>query len=243
MVRRTKADAEATRHRLLDAAESLFLAKGVSRTSLHDIAVAAGATRGAIYWHFKDKADLFNAMMARATMPMECGFPDIDTPVEQLDAPLDALRQGMRFVLRLIASDEKIRRVFEVATHKVEYNEEMMAVRDRLLLNREVYLARTAQKMSASAQRSGVQLTIPVANASLGLHIVMDGLLQTWLLNPAAFDLEEVGQQVMDTYLRGLGFRLTDLPAPGPSLQATPLLKASQDAKPPAPADSPTQAP
>ena len=60
MVRRTKADAEATRLSLLDAAEQLFQARGVSRTSLNDIATAAGTTRGAIYWHFKDKADLLS---------------------------------------------------------------------------------------------------------------------------------------------------------------------------------------
>ena len=71
MVRRTKAEAEQTRHKLLDAAEQLFLQRGVSRTSLNDIAQAAGTTRGAIYWHFKDKADLFNAMMQRVTLPME----------------------------------------------------------------------------------------------------------------------------------------------------------------------------
>ena len=38
MARRTKADAQATRSGLLDAAEQLFEARGVSRTSLNDIA-------------------------------------------------------------------------------------------------------------------------------------------------------------------------------------------------------------
>ena len=71
MARRTKEDALATRHQLLDAAERVFAEKGVSRTSLNDIAQAAGASRGAIYWHFKNKADLFNAMLERITLPME----------------------------------------------------------------------------------------------------------------------------------------------------------------------------
>ena len=74
MVRRTKEDAVATRNSLLDAAEQVFYDKGVSRASLGDIAQAAGATRGAIYWHFKDKADLFNAMMDRVTLPLECAY-------------------------------------------------------------------------------------------------------------------------------------------------------------------------
>ncbi|MBC5762981.1 TetR family transcriptional regulator [Ramlibacter sp. GTP1] len=51
MPRRTKKEALATRNRLLDAAERQFLANGVAGTSLNDIAMAAGTTRGAIYWH------------------------------------------------------------------------------------------------------------------------------------------------------------------------------------------------
>ena len=51
MARRTKEEALATRSHILDTAERLFEAHGVSRTSLHDIAQAAPDTR-AIYWHF-----------------------------------------------------------------------------------------------------------------------------------------------------------------------------------------------
>ncbi|MFC7206641.1 TetR family transcriptional regulator [Comamonas endophytica] len=71
MARRTKEDAVATRNALLDAAEQVFLAQGVSQSSLAAIAQQAGATRGAVYWHFKDKLDLFTAMIDRVTMPLD----------------------------------------------------------------------------------------------------------------------------------------------------------------------------
>lgn len=206
MVRRTKADAEATRSALLDAAEQLFQVRGVSRTSLQDIASAAGTTRGAIYWHFKDKADLFNAMMERATLPMERGFPDPTVPVDELADPLQALRDGMRHVLQLIATDERLRRVFEVMSLQVEYHAEMAAVRERHLRVREHYLGLTQQMMQVAARRAGVQLPVPLKSAALGLHFVMDGLKRTWLFDPSAFDLVNVGQHTLDTYLRGLGF-------------------------------------
>lgn len=216
MVRRTKAEAEATRHSLLDAAEHLFQERGVSRTSLNDIATAAGTTRGAIYWHFKDKADLFNAMLERATLPLECGFPDQATPVEALDAPLEALRAGMRHVLHQIATDERVRRVFEVLTHQVEYNTEMAAVRERHLSMRQRYLALTEAILAEAAGRTGLRLPVPLRAAGLGLHIVMDGLKHNWLLDPTAFDLQAVGEHTMNTYLRGLGFSLDGAQAPRP---------------------------
>jgi TetR/AcrR family acrAB operon transcriptional repressor len=70
MVRRTKDEALATREALLDAAERVFCASGVTSATLGDVASAAGVTRGAVYWHFRDKGELFGAMCSRATLAL-----------------------------------------------------------------------------------------------------------------------------------------------------------------------------
>ena len=240
MVRRTKADADATRNSLLDAAELLFQSRGVSRTSLNDIAVAAGTTRGAIYWHFKDKADLFNAMMDRATLPMEETIVCMGTQAPSLEDPLQALRASLLDALSRISHDAQVRRVFEVATLQVEYNEEMRAVRERHLEVRQQCMASTTEGLRAAATRLPLTLPMPIETAALGLFVVVDGLIHNWLLDSEAFDLESCGQQTIDTYLRGLGFTLPDVRAPRP--QAAPPSKAVAGAKPPAPAGSPTPA-
>lgn len=206
MVRRTKAEAEATRHSLLDAAEQLFQLRGVSRTSLNDIAVAAGTTRGAIYWHFKDKADLFNAMMERVTLPLEETIACAGASARDADDPLGMLRDSMREALRRTANDEQTRRVFEIATHQVEYNDEMHAVRDRHLQVRNDCVKQTTQVLQAAAHKQGLKLTMPFSSAALGMHVIVDGLIQNWLLAPGAFDLQRTGIQTIDTYLSGLGF-------------------------------------
>jgi len=56
---------EQTRHRLLDSAQKLFAKKGLDRTSVEDIAAAAGYTRGAFYSNFKTKGDLFIELLRR----------------------------------------------------------------------------------------------------------------------------------------------------------------------------------
>ena len=71
MARRTKEEAAITREQLLDAAEHVFRERGVAGSSLAEVAAAAGVTRGAVYWHFRDKADLCAAMCERATLPLE----------------------------------------------------------------------------------------------------------------------------------------------------------------------------
>ena len=55
----------ATRNALLDAARSLFGERGFAAVSTEEIVQAAGVTRGALYHHFKDKQDLFTAVVER----------------------------------------------------------------------------------------------------------------------------------------------------------------------------------
>lgn len=208
MARRTKVEALETRTRLLDAAERLFQAKGVTSTTLGDIATAAGTTRGAVYHHFKDKADLFNAMMERVTLPMEDALAEMAKDAGEQTEPLQSLRQVMLHALHQIAHDERTRRVFEVAMQKVERTDEMRAVHERhvQVLNECQALTRTA--LREAAHRQGGALSIALPAATLGLHALIDGLIHNWLLEPEAFDLVRIGRQTLDAYLRGLGFEL-----------------------------------
>jgi TetR/AcrR family acrAB operon transcriptional repressor len=203
MPRRTKEDAFATRQQLLDAAEHVFLRQGVAGTSLNDIAVAAGTTRGAIYWHFKDKADLFNAMMDRVAMPLQQALSLLDSTVE--DDPLPGLRRGLRAALRQTVEDPQTRRVFEVATHMVEYVDSLCAVRERHIQSRQLWIARFRHVLLRSAASRGARLPVPASTAAHGLHALIDGLVQNWLLDPAEFELESTGMKAVDAYLRGLG--------------------------------------
>jgi TetR/AcrR family acrAB operon transcriptional repressor len=209
LVRRTKEEAQETRHKLLDAAEHLFQEQGVSRTSLQDIAKRAGATRGAIYWHFKDKADLFNAMMERVTLPMEervhrASFTPEGNP--DISDPMSDIRLATDHCLSQIVNDAQTRRVIEVATQKVEYVEELRAVRLRHLSVRNGFLARFEHSIEAAAKLHGLTLPVSAQSAAQGFHALVDGVIQNWLLDPQAFDLQEVGTAVITVYLNGLGF-------------------------------------
>ena len=64
-MRKTKTEALKTKEHLMLAALETFYQKGIARTSLNEIAQAAGVTHGALYWHFKNKEDLFDALFQR----------------------------------------------------------------------------------------------------------------------------------------------------------------------------------
>jgi TetR/AcrR family transcriptional regulator, acrAB operon repressor len=204
MARRTKADAKATRHQILDAAEREFLARGVAHTRLQDVAAAAGVTRGAIYWHFEDKAALFNAMMERAFLPCEAVDDCLAVAASE---PLTEVAARATWPLHVLASNEQVQRVFRIAMHQTEYTQELAAVQERYFEGTTMFqgeLARVlARAQAAGLLREGVSLK----SAALGLFALVDGLMHHWTLRPGAFDLVGCGELAVQTYLDGLRAR------------------------------------
>jgi TetR/AcrR family acrAB operon transcriptional repressor len=202
MARRTKEEAAATRDSILDAAEKLFVEQGVSRTTLQHIATEAGVTRGAIYWHFDDKGALFNAMMERATLPLEAELQLLDQA--ESDDPLDDLRNYMLAVLRRTVDDPGARRVFEIATLKVEFVDEMDPARCRRQHSLNNWMARAERRIRLAVDKGLVGSQVEPGAVALALWIMIDGLIRNWMFNPDGFDLLHLGQWVIDPFMRGL---------------------------------------
>ena len=101
-MRRTKAEAEKTREAIITASIEVFLERGVTRATLDEIARAAGVTRGAIYWHFRDKLEIFLALERRANLPnKELGERlkarlAADPRLDPLDELADTIREGLQ---------------------------------------------------------------------------------------------------------------------------------------------------
>jgi TetR/AcrR family acrAB operon transcriptional repressor len=202
MARRTKEEAAATRDSILDAAEKLFVEQGVSRTTLQHIASAAGVTRGAIYWHFDDKGALFNAMMERAILPLEAEMQVLDQA--ESDDPLVDLRNYMLAVLRRTVDDPVARRVFEIATLKVEFVGEMDAVRQRRQQNMANWMSRAERRIRVAVDKGVIGRDVAPDSVALALWIIIDGLIHSWMFDPQHFDLIALGKCVIDPYLDGL---------------------------------------
>lgn len=65
MARRTKEDAQQTKTEILNSAMELFYEKGFARTTFDEIAKRINLTKGAVYWHFRNKTDLLAELMRR----------------------------------------------------------------------------------------------------------------------------------------------------------------------------------
>ncbi|MDM4767776.1 TetR family transcriptional regulator [Pelomonas sp. SE-A7] len=214
MARKTKQEAQETRSGIIDAAERLFHAKGVASTSLQQIAEEAQVTRGAIYWHFKDKAELFEAMMDRATMPLEEGMQPIEATEPEPVLSLAELRFGLVNVFHSAQHNERTRRVFEIAMTKVEYTGEMQGLHLRKLDAHRDWRAQNRAAFDLAVTEGVLPKGTNAEMAAIALVALVDGLLHQWILEPGAFDLVAVGQASVEGFLTSLSQKATPLLPP-----------------------------
>ncbi|HZZ10466.1 MAG TPA: TetR family transcriptional regulator [Paraburkholderia sp.] len=186
MVRRTKEEALETRNSILDAAERVFFEKGVSRTSLADIAQAAGVTRGAIYWHFAHKSELFTEMFDRVLLPLDELKAASQNPNEP--DPLGRMMQLCVVCLRDTANDPRRRRVFDILFLKCELVEEMGPVMVRYQNNMREGLEKIESGLRNAISRGQVPPDLDTRMAAAFVHAFVTGSLRDMLFLPDATD-------------------------------------------------------
>jgi TetR/AcrR family acrAB operon transcriptional repressor len=206
MARRTKAEAERTREAVLDAAARVFLERGVARATLEEVGRVAGVTRGAVYWHFSDKLDLFLALEGRAHLPAE----DFSAKLSALAAdpsldPLDELARAVEECLVWLEGDVDQRRLLTVLLLRCEYTEEMAPALDRQRHLDEAVRAEFGHLFRLAATRGRLAPTWrPEAAALAFLHLI-NGMVQAWLRRPVAGGLAIEGAEMVRAFLASVG--------------------------------------
>ncbi|UQY33043.1 TetR family transcriptional regulator [Pseudomonas fulva] len=123
MARRTKKEALATRENIMNAAEYCFSTYGVSGTDMASVAFHANCSRGAIYWHFIDREDLFCAILDRAQpflSPRLCELLSVSK-----EHVLDSLWACLDQYLRDIETDEHLRCALSIVIYRCDYSDEL----------------------------------------------------------------------------------------------------------------------
>jgi TetR/AcrR family acrAB operon transcriptional repressor len=199
MVRRTKEEAQETRSQILEAAEKAFYERGVARTTLADIATLAGVTRGAIYWHFSNKADLVQAMLDSLHEPLD-EMAKASESEDEAD-PLGCMRKLLIHLFHQVALDPKTRRINEILFHKCEFTDEMCDMRRQRQVASLDCNDRIGLALSNAVRKGQLPADLNTARASICLHAYIDGILGQWLLIPDSFALCKEAEQLVDAVL------------------------------------------
>ena len=189
MARKTKQQALETRQHILDVAMRLFSQQGVSSTSLAQIAQAAGVTRGAIYWHFKNKSELFSEIWELS----ESSIGDLETEYRAKfpDDPLSVLREILVYVLEATVIEERRRLMMEIIFHKCEFVGEMAIVQQaQRSLCIESY-DRIEHTLNLCIQANMLPADLLTRRTAILMRSYVSGLMENWLFAPQSFDLKQ----------------------------------------------------
>jgi TetR/AcrR family acrAB operon transcriptional repressor len=200
-MRRTKEAAAETRQALLEAALKVFSQKGYAATRLEDVADEAGMTRGAIYWHFHSKTELFNTLVTEVSA-------EIEVLIQQAAAEggtfLEVTRRIMVKLLQHLEQNEEYRAMQELTMFKLGYPlelEEGIEMKRQRIRALEAQLTRDMRAGMASGE---IRADVDPVIAARGFLAYISGIMVNWLFDQQAFSLAECAPALVDVYLSSL---------------------------------------
>lgn len=184
MARRTKEDAEATRQCIINAAREVFLTRGVSRTTMEHIAAQANVTRGAVYWHFKNKTEIFHAMREQVFLPLIDRIEDtlsIANIANSHDDPLTQIEISMCETLYGLEQNVEMREIYEIMMIKCEYVDDFATVLQQILHNCSSITDKIESAYLHAAEKNLLGNTLTSRALALDTHLFFNGLLHMWV--------------------------------------------------------------
>lgn len=182
MVRKTKEDAELTRQKIVNAARAVFLERGVSKSTLEHIASQANVTRGAVYWHFNNKTEIFHAIREQVFLPLIDRMDDtLAITSDNSQNPLDQIEASLCHTIHELNDNIEMREIYEIMMIKCEYVDEFALVLHQILNN----CSSLIQKIEIAYERAQSQnlLASKLTPRALALdtHLFFGGLLHMWI--------------------------------------------------------------
>ena len=197
MARRTKEEALETRNAILDAAVRVFALRGVANASLTDIAKEAGVTRGAIYWHFANKADLINSLWEQV---LEFYAP-LTEASESLDEP-DPLGKLQELYISFFAGMEEDplqRQLFRILFDEGDRSKDTEIVRQRHHQLRSERYQGLQIVLGNAIRRGQIPPDFDVRLGTVTLFSMIHGLIANWVMNPELVDIRKHGPLVVQS--------------------------------------------
>lgn len=210
MARRCKEDAEQTRKDLLMAALDLFCEKGYSRTTFDEIAKKINLTKGAVYWHFRNKADLLTDLIKEMVFRMH----DV-TDVERREFLLEgkcvatqSLANLKEFFLeeaKLIKENDAYRKFLFFAIFQMEWSEPLFnKIQDTMSDIHDYPLAQIKQTLTFAQKSGEIAADVDIELATSTMFCMWKGIMSTYIGRVYKFDIVKVVDSSFDVLVNGL---------------------------------------
>lgn len=201
MVRKTKEEAQLTRQQIIDAAREVFLRHGVNRTTLQDIAKQAGVTRGAVYWHFSNKHELFLAMREQVFLPLLDRMDDTFM-VEEMHDPLDSIEHFLCGTIQILEENLPMRQTYEIMMVKCEYVDEFADTLQQILSNCAGIIEKLELAYKRAREHGQLHAEHDPAALALDTHLFFAGLLHMWVKDTQGTRFRHQAVQLIKSHMQ-----------------------------------------
>ena len=201
-MRKTKTEATRTRQHLLDAALEVFWRDGVTRASLQAIAQQAGVTRGALYWHFKNKEDLFETLFEQQYADFFAAFND-QTLRDNQDV-WTHLQHNLTTMFETLATRESKHKFCNVMFSKCEQTAGNETITELACRYHRLFQKQIAYALQLSREQGRLPENTDIELAAIYLESSLVGLIKIWIDEPERFDLIAKSKRVIAANMRVL---------------------------------------
>ncbi len=198
MARKTKEEAEETRRLLMKTALKLFSELGIQNTTLAMVAREAGVTRGAIYWHFRDKADMLLALWDSIFSPLELAYRN---HVDGLSGdPLDILERIAASFIQLACTSPDIQQMLKIT--RQSWSDPVLSEHCRKMCSDEVESIRVI--MENARDVGCLREDLSAQAAAFSFYGYLEGVINSWLSTGGGDWLQKEAESMARMLIQGL---------------------------------------
>jgi TetR/AcrR family transcriptional regulator, acrAB operon repressor len=200
-MKKTKEEAALTRQMLLESALRVFNRKGYAQTTLEEVAKEAGVTRGALYWHFNNKFEMFQMVLQEKYNEVSSRILDI---IDSDLKPLKKLRQLFLEFFHIMSNIKEYRMVEDIQLFRANPEEKY-----RQLYKSHVEKVKAFREWSKNIVREGIAVGEVDKNLDPELIILamvsyIAGLKSAWLYGIDDISVEENAEILTDIFIKGI---------------------------------------
>ncbi len=198
MARKTREESENTKTMILKSALDCFYEKGFSRTTFEDIALRINLTKGAVYWHFKNKAELLAALIRqRVSQNREAIGNRYISP-----RSIAELREFFRHEAEHIEKSPEVRKFIFFTQFQVEWSDGIFnQVQAQTGEIHDFHFKKAKQALTAAKKNGEISAQTDIPMVCTLIVGIWRGLINTYICKEVTFDLSQAFLEGFDAVI------------------------------------------
>lgn len=189
-----------TRTRILDSATQIFSQYGYTGATLDEIAQHAGMTKGAVYWHFSSKSDLYLALCERTLNQQLHQLPNQIEDILAASDPAEALASWLLSQFQVCKESPETPMLFlEFITSSRE-----SAIRERLQASFSNGFEVIGSFLQGLQERGLLAKDVSPKSVAVMINSLSNGVILSWLVDPESVECDQLIVEMSRVLWKGL---------------------------------------